>query len=99
MSDAAMSDDFLIPIGKAKIEREGTDVTLVAHSLCVQKALEAAQAMEKDGISCEVSNSNFLSYHLKIWFLFQCFKFTDSVQILMILFAFKCVHIAFKYYM
>ena len=55
MSDAAMSDDFLIPIGKAKIEREGTDVTIVAHSLSVQKALEAAQAMEKDGISCEVS--------------------------------------------
>ena len=55
MSDEAMKDDFLIPIGKAKVEREGTDVTLVAHSLSVQKALDSAKAMENDGISCEVS--------------------------------------------
>ncbi|XP_072027307.1 pyruvate dehydrogenase E1 component subunit beta, mitochondrial-like [Amphiura filiformis] len=56
MSDEAMKDDFLIPIGKAKVEREGTDVTLVAHSMSVQKALDAAKAMENEGISCEVIN-------------------------------------------
>ena len=35
MSDAAQKDDFLIPIGKAKVEREGTDVTIVTFSKMV----------------------------------------------------------------
>ena len=35
MSQEAMSDNFLLPIGKAKVEREGSDVTLVAHSKMV----------------------------------------------------------------
>ena len=54
MSDEAMKDDFLIPIGKAKIEREGKDVTLVAHSMSVQRCLEAAQQLQTDGVSAEV---------------------------------------------
>jgi len=47
-------DDFLIPIGKAKIRREGSDVTIVAHSRMVGRALEAAEALERDGIDAEV---------------------------------------------
>ena len=43
-----------VPIGKAKVAREGTDVTLVAHSLMVAYCLGAAEALEKDGISAEV---------------------------------------------
>ena len=50
------SDDFLIPIGKAKIEREGTDVTITAFSIMVGKALVAAEELAKDGISAEVIN-------------------------------------------
>ena len=48
------SSDFVLPIGQAKIEREGTDVTIVAHSLPVGQALQAAAELEKEGISAEV---------------------------------------------
>jgi len=47
-------DDFIVPIGKAKIVRSGTDVTLTAHSLMVGKAIKAAEALAEEGISAEV---------------------------------------------
>jgi pyruvate dehydrogenase E1 component beta subunit len=47
-------DDYLVPIGKAAVVREGTDVTIVAFSLCVRHALEAAAALTEMGISAEV---------------------------------------------
>jgi pyruvate dehydrogenase E1 component beta subunit len=46
--------DFTIPLGVADIKREGTDVTIVARSLMVPVALKAAEALEKEGVSCEV---------------------------------------------
>src|SRR6476620_11433726 len=46
--------DFTIPLGVADVKREGTDVTIVARSLMVPLALKAAEALEKDGVSCEV---------------------------------------------
>ena len=46
--------DFTIPLGVADVKREGTDVTIVARSLMVPVALKAAEALEKDGVSCEV---------------------------------------------
>ena len=48
--------DFVVPIGKAKIMRSGTDVTIVAHSRMVGVSLEAAEELEKKGISAEVIN-------------------------------------------
>lgn len=56
MSDEAQDKDFLIPIGKAKIEREGTDVTIVTFSKMVGLALEAAEVLSASGTSCEVIN-------------------------------------------
>lgn len=56
MTSEAMSDEFLIPIGKAKVEREGADITIVAHSKMVTHSLEAADALAKDGIKAEVIN-------------------------------------------
>ncbi|MAJ13682.1 MAG: pyruvate dehydrogenase complex E1 component subunit beta [SAR116 cluster bacterium] len=50
------SDKFILPIGKAKVEKIGTDITIVAFSIMVGKALEAAIELEKDGISAEVIN-------------------------------------------
>ncbi|WP_026941452.1 pyruvate dehydrogenase complex E1 component subunit beta [Hellea balneolensis] len=47
-------DDFLIPIGKAKVRREGADVTLVAHSRMVGRCLEAAEQLAAEGIDAEV---------------------------------------------
>ncbi|XP_028414442.1 pyruvate dehydrogenase E1 component subunit beta, mitochondrial-like [Dendronephthya gigantea] len=57
MSDEAMKDDFVLPIGKAKIEREGADITLVAHSRSVGLCLDAAEELQSaHSISCEVIN-------------------------------------------
>lgn len=57
MSAEAMKDDFVIPFGKAKIERVGKDVTLVALSRCVGQALTAAETLKsKYGIEAEVIN-------------------------------------------
>ena len=49
-------DDFTIPFGKAKIEREGTDVTIVSFSIGMTYALAAANKLAEDGISAEVIN-------------------------------------------
>ncbi|CCM03178.1 uncharacterized protein FIBRA_05300 [Fibroporia radiculosa] len=56
MPSEAMSDNFLLPIGKAKIEREGSDVTIVAHSLAVTHSMNAADMLAKEGIKAEVIN-------------------------------------------
>lgn len=56
MSEEAQSSDFVIPIGKAKVEREGKDITVVSHSRSVGFSLEAAEQLAKDGISVEVIN-------------------------------------------
>lgn len=47
-------DDYLIPIGKAKIKRNGSDVTIVAHSRMVGRALEAAKLLADEGIDAEI---------------------------------------------
>ncbi len=52
--DVPDMDDFLIPIGKAKIRREGADVTLVSHSRMVGRCLEAAEKLAEEGIDAEV---------------------------------------------
>jgi pyruvate dehydrogenase E1 component beta subunit len=54
--DCPTSEDFVLPIGKAKIEREGTDVTIVAFSIMVDVALKAAEALAAENISAEVIN-------------------------------------------
>jgi pyruvate dehydrogenase E1 component beta subunit len=56
VDDKVMDGNFTIPIGKAKTMRQGTDVTLVAHSRMVGYCLRAAEALERDGISAEVIN-------------------------------------------
>ena len=47
-------DQDAIPMGQAKVVREGTDITLVAYSRMTHVALEAATALEKEGVSAEV---------------------------------------------
>lgn len=46
--------EFTIPLGLGEIKKEGQDVTIVAHAKMVFTALEAAEALEKEGISAEV---------------------------------------------
>jgi len=52
-----LDPDFVLPIGKANIERVGTDVTITAFAKMVGFSLEAAEILQRDhGISCEVVN-------------------------------------------
>ena len=48
------TDDWLVPIGKARIVRPGADVTIAAFSIMVGKAMEAAEALAAEGIDAEV---------------------------------------------
>ncbi len=54
--DVPESDDYVIPIGKAKIERDGADVTITAFSRMVGVALDAAKLLAEEGINAEVIN-------------------------------------------
>ncbi|GAA5901857.1 pyruvate dehydrogenase (acetyl-transferring) subunit E1 beta [Sporobolomyces salmoneus] len=56
VSKEAQSTDYILPIGKAKVEREGKDVTVVGHSRMVGLALEAAEILKEEGIEVEVIN-------------------------------------------
>ncbi|GMH72978.1 hypothetical protein TrVE_jg3988 [Triparma verrucosa] len=56
MSDEAQGKDFVIPIGEAKIEKEGSDVTIVTFSRGVGLSLEAAEQLTAKGINAEVIN-------------------------------------------
>lgn len=64
MSAEAQSKDFLVPFGKAKIERPGSQVTVVAYSISVRAALRGAAELEKIGIDVEVNYMHlvFLGY-------------------------------------
>lgn len=57
MSEAAQKNDFVLPIGKAKIERPGKDLTIVSVSRCVGQSLTAAAELkQKYGVDAEVIN-------------------------------------------
>jgi pyruvate/2-oxoglutarate/acetoin dehydrogenase E1 component len=46
--------EYTVPFGKADIKKEGRDITIFAYSNMVLKSLEAARALEREGISCEI---------------------------------------------
>ncbi|KAK5258889.1 pyruvate dehydrogenase E1, beta subunit [Exophiala xenobiotica] len=57
MSAEAQRNDFVLPFGKAKIERPGKDLTIVTLSRCVGQSLEAAEQLKKNyGVEAEVIN-------------------------------------------
>ncbi|MBU8879311.1 alpha-ketoacid dehydrogenase subunit beta [Bacillus sp. FJAT-29790] len=47
-------DDYVLPIGKADVKREGEDITVITYGLCVHFALQAAEKLAKDGISAHI---------------------------------------------
>jgi len=49
-------DNFILPIGKANIEKEGNDVTIIAFSIMVGKSLDAAEILKDKNINAEVIN-------------------------------------------
>lgn len=56
LSQQALDPSFSVPIGKAKVEREGKDVSIVTFSKMVGFSLKAADELAKEGISAEVVN-------------------------------------------
>lgn len=76
--DVPVSEDFVIPIGRAKIERAGTDVTIIAYSIMVGKALEAANKLAEQGISAEVVNLRTIR-PLDRWTILESVKKTNRV--------------------
>jgi pyruvate dehydrogenase E1 component subunit beta len=48
------NDEYVLPIGKARVVKPGKDVTLVAYSICVGMILEAAEVLAKEGIDAEL---------------------------------------------
>jgi pyruvate dehydrogenase E1 component beta subunit len=47
-------EEYLVPIGKAKVVKEGTDITIISYSIAMKKAYETAEILEKQGIHAEV---------------------------------------------
>ena len=54
IKEAMPEGDHVVPIGKARVAREGSDVSIITYAATVWKSLEAADELEKDGISVEV---------------------------------------------
>ncbi len=71
-------EDYVVPLGRAKIEREGTDVTIVAYSIMVGKSLEAAKQLAEQGISAEVVNLRTIR-PLDRWTILESVKKTNRI--------------------
>ena len=52
--EVTMDDEFVIPLGKGEIKREGSDVTVISYGRMLTRVLEAADDLKKEGISVEV---------------------------------------------
>ena len=76
--DVPVDPDFVLPIGKAMIERPGADVTVIAFSRMVEVALEAAVALATEGIEAEVINLRSLR-PLDVETIVQSLKKTNRV--------------------
>ncbi len=76
--EVPVSEDYIIPIGRAKIEREGRDVTIVAFSIMVGKALAAAEKLAEAGIEAEVINLRTIR-PLDRWTILESVKKTSRI--------------------
>ena len=76
--DVPTDEDYVIPIGRAKIEREGSDVTIVAFSIMVGKALQAAEKLAEQGIDAEVINLRTIR-PLDRWTIIESVKKTNRI--------------------
>ncbi len=71
-------EDYIIPIGRAKIERSGSDVTIVAFSIMVGKSLAAAEELSKQGIDAEVINLRTIR-PIDRWTILESVKKTNRI--------------------
>ncbi len=75
-----LDEDFLIPIGKGDIKREGADITLVAYARGVDWALQAARQLARDGVEAEVVDLRWLR-PLDMELVYDSFKKTNRCVI------------------
>lgn len=54
IKEEVRADDYVVPLGKAAVRREGTDIAVITYGAMVWTALEAAQQLEKEGLSLEI---------------------------------------------
>lgn len=80
VKDEVPEELYEIPLGKAEVKKQGTDITIVATSIMVQRALEAADQLEKVGISVEVIDPRTL-VPLDIETIVQSVKKTSRVLV------------------
>lgn len=73
-------EDFVLPIGKSDIKREGKHVTLVTYARGVEWSLQAAEILAKDGVECEVVDLRWLR-PLDMEPVFESFKKTNRCVI------------------
>jgi pyruvate dehydrogenase E1 component beta subunit len=76
--DVPTDPDYVVPIGRAKIEREGTDVTIVAFSIMVGKAMQAAEQLAEEGINAEIVNLRTIR-PLDRWTILESLKKTNRI--------------------
>jgi pyruvate dehydrogenase E1 component beta subunit len=76
--ECPVADDFILPIGRARIERQGEHVTIVAFSIMVGVAMKAAEALAEQGIQAEVINLRTLR-PLDIGTVIESVKKTDRL--------------------
>ncbi|MDB5282350.1 MAG: pyruvate dehydrogenase complex component subunit beta, partial [Bacteroidota bacterium] len=74
-------EEYLIPIGKASVVRQGTDVTLVSYNKMMKLALKAAEELEKEGINAEVIDLRTIR-PLDIETILQSVKKTNRIVII-----------------
>ncbi len=73
-------EEFILPIGKADIKREGKDVTIITYARGLDWSLAAAKELEKDGIECEVVDMRWLR-PLDMETVYTSFKKTNRAVI------------------
>jgi len=76
--DVPTDPEYVVPIGRAKIEREGTDVTITALSIMVGKAMQAAEKLAEEGINAEVINLRTVR-PLDRWTILESVKKTNRI--------------------
>ncbi|SDN23380.1 alpha-ketoacid dehydrogenase subunit beta [Alkalicoccus daliensis] len=59
--DEVPEEEYTVPLGKADVKREGTDITIIAYGAMVQASMKAAEQLEKDGVSAEVIDLRTIS--------------------------------------
>lgn len=80
VKDDVPEELYEIPLGKAEVKKQGTDITIVATSIMVQRAMEAAEQLEKIGVSVEVIDPRTL-VPLDIETIIQSVKKTSRVLV------------------